>query len=273
MERQLGPWQKNDRLTRGGPLAHRPADISWNANVNTDNSRKISGGGFVSLRTELPNDFDGAPAEYDRYFGFWMTARPSDALSISLEPTFGWELDNDQFLDRFDVPMLERTFGTRYVFADISQQSFDLGIRANWTFTPELTLQLFAQPFVTTGQYSNHKEFRDPGEFDFDVYGVARGSITEQQEDGVVTGFLVDPGDGGETFELDNRDFNFRSLRGNAVLRWEWRPGSTLFFVWQQQRTDFARYDGFGIAEEIGEVFRAPVENVFLIKATYWLGL
>ena len=57
------------------------------------------------------------------------------------------------------------------------------------------------------------------------------------------------------------------------MLRWEWRPGSTLFFVWQQQRTDFARYDGFGIGEEIGEVFRAPVENVFLVKATYWFGL
>ena len=99
------------------------------------------------------------------------------------------------------------------------------------------------------------------------------GTVTELHEDGRVTGFRIDPGDGGAPFELENRDFNFRSLRGNAVLRWEWRPGSTLFFVWQQQRTDFADYDGFGITEELGEVFRAPVENVFLVKATYWLGL
>ena len=270
----LSPWQKNDRLTRGGPIAHRPGDISWNANLNTDDSKKISGGGFVSLRTELPNDFAGAPIEYDRYVGLYITARPSDALSLSLEPTVGWELDNDQFFSSFSDPLVTRTFGTRYVFADIRQQSFDLGVRANWTFTPELTLQLFAQPFVTTGQYEGFKEFRDPGSFDFDVYGEARGSVTEQRDgDGLLVGFLVDPGDGGESFELDNRDFNFRSLRGNAVLRWEWRPGSTLFFVWQQQRTDFARYDGFGLFEEIGEVFRAPVENVFLIKLTYWLGL
>ena len=92
-------------------------------------------------------------------------------------------------------------------------------------------------------------------------------------EDGRITEYAVDPGDGGDPFTLSNRDFNFRSLRGNAVLRWEWRPGSTLFFVWQQQREDFAPFDGFGISEELGEIFRAPVENLFLVKATYWFGL
>jgi hypothetical protein len=269
----FSPGFTNDRLTRGGPVTGRPADISGYTNVNTDESKRISGGAFVNLRTELPNDYDGAPPEYDRYFGFSLTARPSDALSISLEPTWGWELDNDQYFDRIEDPVAAATFGNRYVFADIRTQSFDLGFRVNYTFTPEFTLQLFAQPFIQSGRYSSFKEFRTPGSFDFDVYGTARGTLTPVLDEGVVTGYEVDPGDGGAVFGLDNRDFNFRSIRGNAVLRWEWRPGSTLFFVWQQQRTDFADYDGFGIGEELGEVFRAPVENVFLVKATYWLGL
>ena len=92
-------------------------------------------------------------------------------------------------------------------------------------------------------------------------------------EDGEITAVAIDPGDGGEAFEVNAVDFNFRSLRGNAVLRWEYRPGSAVFFVWQQLRNENAYYDGFGIGEEIGEVFRAPVENVFLIKASYWFGL
>ena len=265
--------QKNDRLTRGGPLAARPPDIGVEFGVDTDPSKVISGGAYASVRTELANDFDGAPAEYDRYIGVGVTVRPSDALSVSFEPSYGSELDNDQYFARLDAPEAVGTFGTRYVFADIRQRSFDMGVRVNWTFTPEVTLQLFAQPFVTTGQYANLKEFRTPGEFDFDVYGEARGTVTPVTEADVVVAYDVDPGDGGEAFRLENRDFNFRSLRGNAVLRWEWRPGSTLFLVWQQQRNEQARYDGFGVFEEIGEVFRAPVENVFLVKATYWFGL
>ena len=269
----FNPVAFNDRLTRGGPIAQRPMDARINANLNTDSSKRISGGAFVSIRSELPNDYNGAQAEYDRYAGFWVRVRPSNAISITLEPEYGVEYDNDQFFTRIDDPVATGTFGSRYVFADISQKSFNLGVRVNMTFTPELTLQLFARPFITSGEYSNLKEFRTPGSFDFDVYGEDRGTITPVMEDGRITEYMVDPGDGGDPFTLGNRDFNFRSLRGNAVLRWEWRPGSTLFLVWQQQREDFAPFDGFGIGEELGEVFRAPVENLFLVKATYWFGL
>lgn len=269
----FNPGNVNDRLTRGGPLAELPRALSGNISFNTDSAKKISGGAFVSIRSELPNDYNGAQAEYDRYAGFFVRVRPSNAISITFEPEYGSEYDNDQFVTSFDDPVATNTFGRRYVFADIMQRSFNLGVRLNMTFTPELTLQLFARPFVTSGEYLNLKEFTTPGSFDFDIYGEDRGTVTPVTENGRVTEYMVNPGDGGNSFTLGNRDFNFRSLRGNAVLRWEWRPGSTLFFVWQQQREDFAPFDGFGVGEELGEVFRAPVENLFLIKATYWFGL
>ncbi len=269
----FNPVSGNDRLTRGGPIADRPMDLRGNVSFNTDSAKKISGGAFVSIRSELPNDYNGAQAEYDRYAGFFVRVRPSNAISITFEPEYGAEYDNDQFVTRIEDPLAASTFGSRYVFADITQRSFNLGVRLNMTFTPELSLQLFARPFITSGVFSNLKEFRTPGSFDFDVYGEDRGSVTPTMEDGRATEYTIDPGDGGDSFTIDNQDFNFRSLRGNAVLRWEWRPGSTLFFVWQQQREDFAPFDGFGIGEELSEVFRAPVENLFLIKATYWFGL
>ena len=270
----LGAPRKNDRLTRGGPIAERPPDGGVNVGVSTDGSKRVSGEIEAGYRAEFANDYDGAPLEYDQYVGLEVTVRPSDALSISLEPEYSRELDNDQFVRALEAPEAASTFGTRYVFADIRQQAFSLGLRTNWTFTPDLSLQLYAEPFVLSGRYSNYKEFRTPGSFDFDVYGVARGAATPATNDeGEVVSYTIDPGDGGAPFEVGDVDFNFRSLRGNAVLRWEYRPGSTVFVVWQQLRNEAALYDGFGVGEELGEVFRAPVRNVFLVKASYWFGL
>ena len=269
----FNPTYVNDRLTRGGPIAERPADAQFNVNVGTDSSRPVSASAYGGYRAELSNDYSGAPFEFDFFTGLDLTIRPRNALSVSIEPNLSVERDNDQFVTAFDDALVTSTFGRRYVFANIDQTSFDVGLRTNWTFSPDLSLQLYAQPFVTYGRFTGYKEFRTPGSFDFDVYGDTKGTITPVMDGDAVTEYDVDPGDGGDAFTISNRDFNFRSLRGNAVLRWEYRPGSALFLVWQQLRTESAPYDGFGIFEELGEVFRAPVENVFLVKATYWFGL
>jgi hypothetical protein len=71
--------------------------------------------------------------------------------------------------------------------------------------------------------------------------------------------------------KIGDPDFNFRSLLGNAVLRWEYRPGSTLFFVWQQRRQDTQAYGDFAFGRDYSGLFNQPAENVFAVKATYWL--
>ena len=86
------------------------------------------------------------------------------------------------------------------------------------------------------------------------------------------TGYLVDPdGEGpAPNFLVANPNFSVQSLRGNAVVRWEYRPGSALFFVWQQQRSGFEPYDGeFRAGQAVRDIFTQP-SNVFLVKATYW---
>jgi hypothetical protein len=264
----------NDRLTRGGPLARRPPDAAGGFEVFTDQRRALWGGVEVEGRREWAGGYDAGVAGSEWSVGVDLTLgwRPRAAVTVTVEPAWGRRLDTDQFFARL-AGGPAATFGTRYVFADLRQQEFGLGLRLDWTLTPDLTLQLYAEPYVLSGRYDGFKEFRTPGAFAFDVYGRDRGTITPVSERGAVTRYVVDPGDGGASFELSNDDFNFRSLRGSAVLRWEWRPGSTLFLVWQQTRDAFAAYDGFGVFEEVGEVFRAPVRNVFLVKATYWLGL
>ncbi|MEX0908730.1 MAG: DUF5916 domain-containing protein, partial [Gemmatimonadaceae bacterium] len=79
-------------------------------------------------------------------------------------------------------------------------------------------------------------------------------------------------GTAAQTVSFGEPDFNFRSLRGNAVLRWEYRPGSTLYFVWQQSRSSFAPLGDFDFSRDRSALFGAHPDNIFLIKASYWFG-
>src|SRR6185503_5410578 len=102
-----------------------------------------------------------------------------------------------------------------------------------YVLSPKMSLQIYAQPLVSVGDYNGFKELAAPRTFDFTTFGADRGTIALAGKQ-----YLVNPGDGGEPFRFDNPDFNFKSLRLNAIFRWEWRPGSALYLVWTEQRQD-----------------------------------
>jgi hypothetical protein len=167
--------------------------------------------------------------------------------------------------------------GTRYVFGRLEQKTFSLNTRVNTTFTPNLTLELFAQPFLASGKYTSFKEFAEAKSRRMFFFGRDNGSTVTTNTDattGDITGYAIDPDGGGPAgeFTFDNPDFNTRSLRGTGVLRWEYRPGSTLFFVWTQQREGSDNYGDFNFRRDRSALFRDRPTNVFQIKATYWLG-
>jgi len=114
-----------------------------------------------------------------------------------------------------------------------------------------------------------YDQLQSPRRFEFAEYGVDRGTITRS-----ATGtYTVDPDSGGPSPSFDFQDptFNVRNLRGNAVLRWEYR-GSALFVVWQQRRSDSELRGDFSPARDVGEIFRTVPTNILLVKATYWIG-
>ncbi len=178
-----------------------------------------------------------------------------------------------------DDPLAEATYGTRYVFAGIDRNRLSLETRVNLTFSPTLSLQLYLEPFVSTGDYGALKELRAPNTFEFLEYGEDVGAVGSGEEGG----YEVDPDGNGpaEAFLVSNRDFSYRSLVGNAVLRWEWRPGSTLFFVWQQRRINSVNGPGtsggqpwagtFDLGRDAGDMFQVAPDNIFMIKVNYWL--
>ena len=263
------PAALNDRLTRGGPLAKTPARYSGNANFNTDTRTAISGRfGF-----ELGRDDDGG---WSRGANIGVVYRIAETLELNLGPRFEQSYETAQYVTTVTDPTASHTFGRRYLFADLRQTTLSVDTRFNVTLTPDISFELFVQPFLSSGDYGDPKELLRARSYDFARYGREVGTL-ESVEGG--SRFRVDPDGSGPapTFHVDNEDFNFRSFLGNAVFRWEWRPGSTLFLVWQQSmESESGTADGqgagdFDFGHDAGELFRIRPDNIFQVKVSYWL--
>jgi hypothetical protein len=267
------PTTYDERLTRGGPTVMRYGYNMVSAYYETDTRKRITFGAQVQVIKPVDNSEGGRVAYYPS-----MTFKPSTRLLVSLSPSYDHDFTAQQYVTAVEDPAVTAPFGgTRYVFGRLEQKTFSLNTRVNTTFTPNLTLELFAQPFLASGRYTSFKEFAEAKSRRMFFFGRDNGSTVATNTDAVgdVTGYTIDPdGAAGPAaeFTFDNPDFNSRSLRGTGVLRWEYRPGSTLFFVWTQQREGSDNYGDFNFTRDRSALFRDRPINVFQIKATYWLG-
>ena len=254
----------DDRLLRGGPLARSPAAWNVNGGVTTDSRWPV----IVGLNGSYFRDASGAETHS---VNLSFDARPASVLHVTVGPTFSVSHSTAQYLGAVPDPNATATYGARYLFADLRQTTLSLDTRVEWTFTPELSLQAYIQPFIASAAFSGYKEFTRVGAYDFAVYGRDQGTITY---DAAAHTYTIDPDGAGPSasFPLPNPDFNLRSLRGNAVLRWEYRPGSAIYFVWQQQRYTSAPVGDFQLDRDARALIGARPTNVFLIKATFWMG-
>ena len=143
-----------------------------------------------------------------------------------------------QYVDTFVDPVAAATFGSRYVFATLNQKEFSLQTRVNYVLSPKMSLQVYMQPLVSVGDYSGFKEFARPRTFEFTRYGSRPGRADLRPGREALHGGR--PATAARPFGFDDPDFNFKSLRLNAIFRWEWRPGSAMYLVWTEQRQDLA---------------------------------
>ena len=253
-----------DRFTRGGPLALQPSRWSVSANAGSDTRQVIS----LSGAADYFRRGQAGGGGWD--LSFTADYRPASNVRLIFGPSLSRDNGVGQYVRTVTDPEATATYGKRYVFAFIHQTTLAMDTRVEWTFTPTLSLQFYAQPFVSAGQYYGFKEFLTPRRFDFAEYGVDRGTATRSS-----TGtYTVDPDGAGPSpsFAFEDPTFNVRNLRGNAVLRWEYRPGSALFVVWQQQRSDSEPIGDFDPRRDVGGIFRTVPTNILLVKATYWMG-
>ncbi len=244
-------------LTRGGPLMGRGPGWTTNLNFGNRATSRTRLSGALQFRS---ND-DGASVK-------------SLSASVSMRPGPRWSFSVSPFYDRVTEPQQyistltggrPVTFGNRYVFAFIDRSTMSMEYRLGLTLKPDVNLDIYAEPFAASGRYYDYGELLEPRSRDRLTYGT-NGTVLTVNPDGsqIVTA-------GGSTLTLRNRDFNTLSFRSNVVLRWEWRTGSTLYVVWQQDR---AGSEAIGTRVGVNDAFRsltAPGANIFLVKTSFWI--
>jgi hypothetical protein len=262
------PTVDDDRLTRGGPVVKRAGYNFGHFQVSTDPRQRA----VFDISLEAARGID-APT-HTLIISPGIAVKPMASIFVQFSPSYVADEDASQYVTSTADPTAVAFGGNRYVFAFIKTRTVSFDTRVFWTLQPDLTLQLFAQPFFASGDYSSFREFAAPRNVRKVVYGRDLGSI----RGGGANPYSVDPdstaaGNGpAPRFTFGDPNFTFRSLRGTAVLRYEYRPGSTLFFVWTQQRSGSAEFGDFDFHRDYSALLRDPADNVFLIKATYWIG-
>ncbi|MCI4445172.1 MAG: carbohydrate binding family 9 domain-containing protein [Candidatus Aminicenantes bacterium] len=255
------PKSYSNTLTRGGPLALIPEGYYGYFSLDSDSRKK-----FVFYGTADYTWIKQKQNEWDVSFGLRWKPKPNFNLSIA--PEFGKKFNETQWITSVSDPLMIATYGRRYIFGRIDQTVVASEIRLNWIFTPQLSLQVYLQPYIAVGKYDRLKQLNRPRAYDYLIFGQAPSTISFQ--DGY---YFIDPDGPGPaaSFSIYNPDFNYKSLRGTIVLRWEYRLGSLLYLVWTQNRADYSHPGDFSLGRDLGDLFTAPGDNVFLIKVTYRL--
>lgn len=234
---QLGSYC--DNCTRGGPTIRRSPMVDFFAGVNMDDRWKVTPHVF----------FGGGRGDYGESRFYWIDPsveiRPTSATQMSFGFSYNRTDDDSQWFGNFTDGT-----GTHYAFAALDQKTFSFNTRMSYTMSPTLTLQVYASPFLTKGSYANIRE----------TSATPRADAYEDRYQPYAPPGTPDMG------------FNFQQLRSNTVLRWEYRPGSTVFAVWTHGRDFFDGTTGTRTwQEEYDNLFTQHPDNTFLIKVAYWL--
>jgi hypothetical protein len=249
--------------SRGGPLLHVPPGYWIEFEAYSDSRKPL----VFSLYGEASRRKDGS-----REFGIGPTLRwkPRSNVSLSIHPEVEFVNTYRQWVATVDDALNTGTYGKRYVFAYLNEKIISAEIRLNWIFSPKISLQAFLQPLIAVGKYAEFKDLARPATYSFNYYG-SNGSTIDKSADG----YTVDPDGAGPAAEFffADPDFNFKSLRGTVVFRWEYRPGSTFYFVWTQNRRDFANPGDLDFGRDVGDLVSAKGDNIFMLKVTYRFNL
>jgi hypothetical protein len=261
------PSSIDDRQLRGGPAIRTPQSHFVNTFLSTDSRHAfVANAGVTYYWDDKGGNNPGINAG--------VTYRPDANVSVSFGPSWFRAHTYAQFVSAVGDTVAASFYKTRYVMAVLDQPVLGLDTRASLTFSPTMTLEVYAQPFFAAGRYRDFEEYAAPRSKDVLVYGRDRGSITAIRDaGGMVSQYTIDPDGAGPAaaFTIDNPDFSQRSLRGNAVFRWEYRPGSVLYVAWTQSRVSDAAFGDLSFQRDRSALFAARPDNIFLVKASWWL--
>jgi hypothetical protein len=224
----------DDRLTRGGPGGYTNGARNGWAWLSTDERKPV----VVNLSFSGYGDGKGSSNVNLSPNVSW---RPRSGVVVSASLGYNKGQSDSQWIENQTIGAV-----THYVFGHLDQTTVSLTARVNYTIRPTLTLEIYAAPFVSSGAYTNFKELKN-------------GRAAAYEDRYAPYAYASNP------------DFNYRAFRSTNVLRWEYRPGSALFVVWQQGREDSVSDGRFQFGQNLSDLFARPATNVFLVKFSRWL--
>ncbi len=253
--------QASSDMLRGGPLIYLPNSLYFGLHLYTDERKAVSGG--------IYNNLNWAAEDYymSHYMGADLTIRPSNSLNISFEPEFSMRQSNLQYITEKSL-----NGEARYIFGSIDQHVLSLSLRLNYTITPDLTIQYWGQPFIASGDYSVFKMITKPKADRFeDRFHVFSEEQISRSEGGYE---ISENGDSVPDYRFENPDFSLSEWLSNLVVRWEFRPGSTAYLVWSQNRDHYAASGDFHLGDHMHDLYTSKqATNTILLKLSYRIGL
>jgi hypothetical protein len=229
----------SNTFMRGGPTMQMPTYINYYAKMYSDPRKKLQINGGMTLKRGFEN--------YKNYSGYNINLvyRPNDVFKFSFNPTYSVTSNELQYLNT-EVYNNDK----RYVYAQIDQITTSFTLRIDYSITPDLTIQYYGAPYISAVDYSEPKY------------------ITNPNADKFVDRYSTDMSFSSIDYE-NVCDFNFRQFRSNLVARWEYRPGSLLYFVWTQGKTGSVNNGNFSLVDDFNDLFNIYPHNVFLVKLSF----
>jgi hypothetical protein len=242
---------------RGGASLRVNPRAAGGVFMSTDTSKKV----WFSI--DANGDRDETSDSISGFLSVGATVQARSNIDLFVGPTYSYRNDAMQYVEETPDEMGD----PHYVFARIYQATAAMTVRMNWTFSPRLSLQAYAQPFIATGSYSEYKDVVNPTAANYADRFVPLGAPRLMRTDDTLTA----TNDG--TFSFSRPDFSFRQLRSTVVLRWEYRPGSSVFAIWSHGRTSETDDGVLSIGRDLRALGSSEMENVVMVKANYWIGL
>lgn len=254
--------QRMNAVLRGGPALIVPGYTNLNFGLNSNRQKKFTAELMAGRYASLEKGF-----RTNTRINVGVGYRPMKNLNINLTPGYSKYRDQLQYVTQIDYQNQKR-----YIMAKIERNTVNMSFRVNYNITPDLTIQYWGQPFIATGTYSGFKHITDS---QADKLHDRYFNYTEQQIgfDEKNETYLVDENNDGSTdYTFEKPDFNIKEFLSNLVLRWEYRPGSTVYLVWSQTRNHYFNDGNFNFSDDVNTLFAEPAYNIFLVKFSYRFG-
>lgn len=251
-------WNTVDsRRLRGGPDLRYTANFATNLSLSTDRAKRVvyrlvyDGRHYLAEATGYNQVHPG------------VIFRIGNHMRLAGQFDYAWNNDNLQYVS--SIPRTQADGGVAYVMGLMKQRTYGITLNMQINVTPDISIQYYGSPFTSVAKYSDFKlaAVTRSRTYTNRFRLLARNKISQQGNRYVI-------GEATEQLAFDNPDFSFNELRSNLVARWEYLPGSTLFLVWQHNRSKQDSIYQPGWESNLDRLLALPATNAFMVKVSYW---